>query len=64
MVLLQSLKRRQTLPNFPVAYAAWNRFSISFHGEKSKSKISLRCSLYRAETISMPLIVIAAVQVN
>lgn len=44
-----------------MAYAVFNKFSISSHGEKSKRLISLRLSLYNAETTSIPLIVAAAV---
>lgn len=44
-----------------MAYAVFNKFSISSYGEKSKRLISLRLSLYNAETTSIPLIVAAAV---
>ena len=41
-------------------YAALNRFSILSHKEQSKILISLRLSLYNAETTSISLIVAAA----
>ncbi len=57
-----NLKKSKDYPKFlSIYHAALNRLSISSHGEKSKRVISLRLSLYKAETTSIPLMVVAAV---